>query len=377
MTAEDQPPLPPRPPTAQTAADQTAADHAGNDPGQAPPPAAPAGGARLALSALVVLASAVAIVLASAQPLGGVESPPDEASESSSPTGTAGPSATAPLTTAAAASATADGGVAASCHIPDLGLGPYRRWQRLGTGAVLVPEPAPADHYDLLVHFHGAEAVRKLLGPAGLGLVIVGLDAGQGSQAYEEAMYGPGAWPELRAQVDDALSRDEGPPPELRHLIVSSWSAGYGAVRQLLLHHAAELGAVLLLDSLHASYTDEDGTLQSEGLEPFLDLARSAEQGRGRLWLTHSEIRPPSFASTSETATYLLAELGGQRRYAGLSAIAGVEHKTSYEQGALHVRGYTGTSRAAHCAHLRMLLPILRDEVMPALRSAGRDGGSR
>jgi len=127
----------------------------------------------------------------------------------------------------------------------------------------------------------------------------------------------------------------------------------------------------VLLDSLHASYKRTDGSLETEGLEPFVELARRAQRSEILLFITHSEIKPPGYASTSETASYLLQQLGAQRRYAGMSPLAGVEQKTGYDEGGLHVRGYTGASREAHCAELEMLLPVLRDEVLPALRTKG------
>jgi len=46
----------------------------------------------------------------------------------------------------------------------------------------------------------------------------------------------------------------------------------------------------------------------------WLQLARDAMAGRKRLIVTHSEIFPGTYASTTETADYLLAQLGLRRR---------------------------------------------------------------
>jgi hypothetical protein len=249
-------------------------------------------------------------------------------------------------------------------------LGSYRPWRRLDLGAVLIPETAATTSYDLLLHLHGAEAVRKVLAPAGLPIVIAALDAGRGSQAYEQALYGPTALEPLLASVHRAVTEAWGTSPERRHLVVSSWSAGYGGARQILRHHPSLPAAVILLDSLHASYRADGSGLESKGLEPFVALAERAQRGTARLVLTHSEIRPPDFASTAETASFLLRSVGAQRRYAGLRSVAGLEHKTEVEQGGLVVRGFTGTRRADHCAHLGLLLPILRDDLLPAFAAA-------
>jgi hypothetical protein len=262
--------------------------------------------------------------------------------------------------------------IEASCSVPDRGFGSYGPWRTLPAGRLLLPNPPPRDTYDLLIHFHGAEAARKLLAPAGLGLVIAALDAGEGSAAYEEAFWGPQALDGLLDAVGNELASAAGARPTLRHLVVSSWSAGYGAVRQILIHQPWRPSAVVLLDSLHASYAPADGSLETEGLAPFVELGRRAQQSQAVLLVTHSEIKPPGYASTSETASYLLGQLDAQRRYAGMKPLEGVEQRTAYDQGGLHVRGFTGSSREAHCAQLKMLLPVLRDEVLPELRRSGR-----
>ncbi len=263
----------------------------------------------------------------------------------------------------------------ASCSFADQGWGSYAPWRGLPIGQVLVPQPAPTEQFDLLVHFHGADAVRKLLAPATLGLVIVGVDAGSGAQKYEEKLYGSDSLEDLIGSVLDVLQESQDEPPMLRHLIISSWSAGYGAVHQLLMHHPRRPAAVVLLDSLHASYAGDSAHMRTAGLEPFLAYARLAAAGEALMVVTHSEIRPPGYASTSETASYLLRQLGGQRRYAGLESIAGVEHKTSFDENGLHIRGYTGTTKQAHCAQLRLLLPIVKDDLLPALARIKPDAG--
>ena len=64
----------------------------------------------------------------------------------------------------------------------------------------------------------------------------------------------------------------------------------------------------------------------------------------------------------------MLERLGGRRSYAALYPVAGVEQLTEYHEGNLIVRGFTGTSKEAHCAQLHMIADIVKDDVMPALR---------
>jgi hypothetical protein len=252
-------------------------------------------------------------------------------------------------------------GEEASCSIQDRGNGRYGEWKTLPLGRVLVPAPAPTERYDLVLHLHGGEAARKVIAPADLGVVLAAVDAGIGSQAYAEAMFGARPLEDLLSAVGAMLA-----PASLGRLVITSWSAGYGGVHQILVQHPTVPSAIVLLDSLHTGY-GPNGDLVEVGLMPFLSFAQRAQQGEAVLVLTHSEIKPPGYASTSEVASWLLHEVGGQRRYAGLEPVHGVEAKTEWREGNLTVRGYTGAGKEAHCAHLKMLDAILRDDVLPAL----------
>jgi hypothetical protein len=256
----------------------------------------------------------------------------------------------------------------ASCAIADRGFGSYGPWQSLPQGRMLAPATPPTGEYDLLLHFHGAEAARKVLATADLGnddkvpLVIAGVDSGVGSAAYAEAFYGAEPLQDLLGTVGAALA-----PARLRYLFVSSWSAGYGAVREILTQHPTVPNAVILLDSVHSAYEADGKTLVKASLNPFVALAERAIANEAILVLTHSEIRPPGYASTAEVAGFLLDQVGGRRRYAGLLGSHGVENKTRFDRGQLHVRGYTGAGKPAHCAHIEMLPDILKTEVLPAM----------
>ncbi len=262
--------------------------------------------------------------------------------------------------------------------MPDSGFGDYGAWQPLSLGRIMVPNQPPSRaSFDLLIHFHGGEAAAQLLAPANLGLAIIAVDAGVGSRRYTEAL---AKEPAFLNDAIDAVREILGGQAALRHLIITSWSAGYGAVRQLLKYDdPSRLDAVVLLDGLHAGYRQsrdppDSGArgrqveLETVGLEPFVDFARRAQEGKAMMMITHSAIRPPGYASTTETASYLLSQLGGQRRYAGLRKMFGVTQQTLYRRGKLEIRGFTGTTPEAHCAQLRMLLPIVRDDMLPGLR---------
>jgi hypothetical protein len=129
------------------------------------------------------------------------------------------------------------------------------------------------------------------------------------------------------------------------------------------------VAAVVLMDSLYAGYLPGRHVLEHGQVAPFVEAARVAATGGPLFYLTHTDIRTPGYASTSEVATFLLSELG--------VAATAVETEGSdapsplrrlHETGRLIVRGYGGDSRDGHCAQLHLLPGILRETVLPTLR---------
>src|SRR5262249_9614676 len=118
------------------------------------------------------------------------------ASPTAAPTASSGPELPPPLPSGAPPRALedlpADDERAVGCHFAERGFGDYGAWRRLPAtiARALVPPGravAPDGSFRLLVHFHGAEPVRKALAPEGFALVIAAVDAGVGSHAYDKA----------------------------------------------------------------------------------------------------------------------------------------------------------------------------------------------
>lgn len=268
----------------------------------------------------------------------------------------------------------ADDERAAGCHFADRGFGDYGAWRKLPIGRVLVPagRAVAADgSFRLLVHFHGSEPVRKQLAPEGFDLVIAALDAGVGSAAYDRALADPASFDHLVSSVEaEVAAASSLPSARARAILLSSWSAGYGAVAQILARREPRVEGVILLDSLYAGYAEASRRLVDRArVAPFLDVARGAIAGGPAFFLSHTEIATPGYASTGEVASFLLAELG-------LSASAVDEASASAgayplrrlaEQGRLWIRGYAGADRDAHCAQLHLLPSVLRDVILPAM----------
>jgi hypothetical protein len=336
--------------------------------------------------ALVVVAASVLAVVAGASARR--EAAPSEAPATPGPSE---PSAPPPLPSGAERQTpvASDDSSGDGCSFPESGFGSFAIWRDLPE--IAVPRGAGVHPrarllvraaggglddeggFDLLVHFHGAEPVRKVLAAADPALVIAAVDAGTRSSHYERALAGDGAFGGLvrgaEAEVALATGRLEA---HARHLIVSSWSAGYGAVGQVLRGPHERVDAVVLLDSLHASYAP-GGSVDGATLEGFVVMAQRAADdapsaGAPFFVLTHSEVRPEGYASTTEAASYVLAKVGAREITVDPGGSERPHLTGLYEQGHLFVRGYAGATRDDHCAQIRLLPGILVEHVLPGLR---------
>lgn len=267
-----------------------------------------------------------------------------------------------------------------ACYMPDPGFGPYARWTNLSMGRMIVPERGGMTEdggYDVVIHFHGAEAVRHAFAEVADGTVLAGIDLGIASLPYEKAFSYGDAFPELLKSIERGLRRhSRRADAHIRHLALSSWSAGFGAVLQIVRRYGAKIDAVVLLDSLHADYVvgppDDMHAMHgvsSRTIKPMIEFARKASAGDKLVYLTHSAIVPPGYASTSEVADFLLGEVGGARWPLHEVSTLGATLATGFDRKGLHVRGYEGNDKPAHCAHVAELATAVRDLLEPAWKT--------
>ena len=267
------------------------------------------------------------------------------------------------------------------CFLPDpLGLGPYAPYRKT-RGAILGRVAIPREGgytddggFDVVVHFHGGDPVRKNLVQVTWGTVFVAVDIGVGSGPYERAFVDAGRWPRLKSEITLALREQTGDDrAHIRHLALSAWSAGYGAVNQILKTHGDEgIDAVVLLDAMHAGrnyrWPHRDGTLQalsSGPIQSIFDFAERAARGEKIFVLTHSNVIPTGYASVRRSADLLLERVG-VARHPVQQRIGLLDQLTRADRAGFHVWGYAGRFEEAHCAQVTLLGPIVRDLLEPA-----------
>lgn len=247
-----------------------------------------------------------------------------------------------------------------------------------GLGApvrVFIPADLPRNEAaTLVVHFHGAAYLAEVaVARSDRADVVATVNLGAGSGAYDRAFSDPGAFDRLLGEVGAALDeRVPGAPGASRpswpdRLILTAFSAGHGAVRAVLRDsgHFDAVDAVLLLDGLHTGYVPprtvlhQGGALDEGNLRSVLRFARAAAEGGKRMLVTHSEIFPGTFASTTETVDYLLDQLNLERGPVLEWGPVGMQQLSEARAGGLTVLGYAGNTAPDHVDHLHGLPAFL------------------
>jgi hypothetical protein len=87
------------------------------------------------------------------------------------------------------------------------------------------------------------------------------------------------------------------------------------------------------------------------------------------MFVSHSSIIPPGYASTTETADYLVHAVGGVTRDVHGSGPLGMDMISRYSKGNFHVRGFSGNDKMDHCAQIGEFRDVLRVHVRPRWKS--------
>ena len=227
--------------------------------------------------------------------------------------------------------------------------------QALELGALFLPSklrlksPAP-----LLVFFHGGTWLPEVAAARSGKTAVISIQIGAGSGVYAKAFGDPKRFPDLLAEAEAKAG--------LRFELVTlaGWSAGCGAIREILKSPQAyaRVRRVLAIDGIHTGYLG--GKPDPENLQIYLKLGRDAMQGAKQFIITHSEIFPGTYASTTETADYLLDQLGLRRRPVLRWGPMGTQQLSEVRRGGFLVIGYAGNSAPDHVDQLHSLPEYLR-----------------
>lgn len=232
---------------------------------------------------------------------------------------------------------------------------PGRR-EKLSMGTLYIPAQAERSRtVPLVIHFLGASWLAEWSASRAYPkAAVLSVNLGAGSRVYARPFSEPNRFEKLLDEAARAFNADA--PPSFGPVILSGFSAGYGAIREILKDKSnwQKINAIVLIDGLHASYQtgDSPGPIETESLQPFIEFAREAVAGRKRMVITHSEIFPGTFASTTETTDYLISTLGLKRKPVVKWGPGGMQQLSDVRSGGLHILGFAGNSAPDHIDQL-------------------------
>jgi hypothetical protein len=245
---------------------------------------------------------------------------------------------------------------------------PPGRRQKLTLGTLFIPEKLKGKrHVNLLLFFHGGDWLPELAVAQQRNMAVITIQAGSGSSTYEKLFADPATFPHLLTEAQTAAGAS------FAEIDLAGWSAGCGALRQILSDPASYDRAhrVLCIDGVHAGYLTSgtptntapapaDPQLDPANLQSWLHFGTDAIAGKKRLIITHSEIFPGTYASTTETADYLLRQWRLTPHPVLRWGPMGTQMLSETKSGSLLVVGFAGNSAPDHVDQFQSLPEYLR-----------------
>ena len=238
---------------------------------------------------------------------------------------------------------------------------PPGRREALELGTLFLPETLKRKGtVPLLIFFHGGAWLSEVAAARNR-MAVISVQIGAGSGVYARAFADAARFPELLAEAEAKAG------VKFHPVILGGWSAGCGAIREILKQpeNYARVDRVLAIDGIHTGYVGgkpgpQESQLEPENLEIWVQYARDAIAGRKRLVVTHSEIFPGTFASTTETADYILGQLAIKRRAVVKWGPMQTQQLSEARQGRFLLIGYAGNSAPDHVDQLHALPDYLK-----------------
>lgn len=232
-------------------------------------------------------------------------------------------------------------------------------------GKVFVPsnfDPAEKP-FRLFIHLHGSfKVIIENFNKVGINGILITLQLGTLSSPYRIAF---SEQEYFQSVIDTTLKilRDSINGfhfSDYDRLYITSFSAGYGGVREILKNkkYYDRINAIILADGLHTDYVGDpseetDCKLPNpELLQGFLGFANDAVLGKKEFIVTHSEIFPGSYSSTTECSNYLLENTSTERIFSEMFYNENLIRKSYAFKNGFRTFGFYGETGPDHMQHL-------------------------
>lgn len=236
----------------------------------------------------------------------------------------------------------------------------YDLTQKLNLGSgqfaqVFIPDYfiPPADgKYTLVFHLHSASwAAEDQVYKSNTNAVLFNIHLGSLSSPYQNYFSDQSKFNIILDTIKSVLSTNEIiSEPEIKYLIITSFSAGYAGVREILksISYYNLITAIHLADGLHCSSDPGIAVVQ---LQDFLRFAKDARDKKKVMLITHSSITTSGYWSTTQTADYLLNGIGADAVPVNELDEIGTMYARC-DTGYFHMRRYLGNTADDHLKHL-------------------------
>lgn len=220
---------------------------------------------------------------------------------------------------------------------------------------------------NLFIHLHGkASVVQNAFIKTKINGLLITIHLGMLSGPYRIAFSDSNF---LQTILDEALEKireTKGIDFSDRKLNIffTSFSAGYGGIREILKYekYYSKIKGIILLDGLHTDYieTGSGKIVNPIQMKDFLRFAKDAVKFKKQFIITHSEIIPDGYSSTTETAKYLIDSTNTEIVYSERLFSEDFVQKYFAFNGNFRVYGFYGVNAADHMKHFNNIEKFLQ-----------------
>jgi hypothetical protein len=271
----------------------------------------------------------------------------------------AAPAAARSETRSAARPAQAKAGAAAPVDAQQEARTPAPYRARMGYADLYIPGWFQPERgaYDVIVHFHGVPNLQEdNIERVHLNAIVISVTLGIGSGAYSGYFESPKVFEALVERTQREIEKSgRAPGARLGRIAITAWSAGFGAVGQILSQpaNAERIDAILLADGLHANYLN-GRKINDAALAKYATFAERAMRGEKLFALTHSSIQTEGYPSTTATIGELLVLTDvAKTPTPGQLGPRGMREIYQSDRGEFHVKGYEGMGVQDHVDHIK------------------------
>ena len=223
--------------------------------------------------------------------------------------------------------------------------------------------PSKDGSFLLVFHLHGASwTAEDEVYKSKINAVLFNIHLGSFSSSYKNYFTNQNNFNKILELIIEELKASSIiQNPTIENLIVTSFSAGYGGVREILKTQSYydKIDAIILADGLHS---DLDSNIMREQMKDFVRFAKDARDKKKIMLLTHSNILTYTYANTTETADYLIKNIGAVKTNYNAVDEIGTQY-SKVDTGNFHVKGYKGDTASDHMKHLYNVDKMLKQAV--------------